>query len=256
MKYGIILTESNYSELQTLKQRIREQAEQSEHKYSYAHIAIIGTPLFEKFKEDESNLIKWIPNYLSSRPDTLKNSSTVAECKIYYSFEFHVDARERSEGFHNFNYGSLVETDGEYFGFYRPQNKGAVFYLFDDPRDYHKVTWKWEEEHPAPNKVGTITDSKMLAWVDWLRERRHVYEVIMSDRNYKVMQFLESVSEAAAGCKSCNIGKERGYITKNNIRFVYTISDGYIHKELKIDNSYSCDALSAFVLMSEGKYDK
>lgn len=255
MKYGIILTESNYSELQTLKQRIREQAEQSEHKYSCTSIALIGTSLFDKFKEDESNLIKWMPNFLSPS-DMLKNSSTVADCKIYYYFEFWHDARDGSEGFSNFSCGSLVEVDGEYFGFYRPQRKGAIFYLFDDARDYYKVTGRWEEEHPAPNKVGTITDSKMLAWVDWLRERRHVYEVIMSDRNYKVMQFLESVSEVAAGCKSCNIGKNRGYITKNNIKFEYTISDGHIHKELKIDRPYYGDALGAFVLMSEGKYDE
>ena len=93
----------------------------------------------------------------------------------------------------------------------------------------------------------------MQAWLDWLRLRRETYDAKVCAENDAVAAFLERVRAIDCGCKK-EIGEDRGYLVKNNIRFSYTISGRHVHTELKIDMPYGNDKLSDFLQMIAGEY--
>lgn len=250
-----IITGKNYGDIKKMMREVRYQAEASTdrfHRYASEHLYIIGEDLFNLFCHDYG--VEKLPS-VSAIDGRLKNNSTIAEVVAIYYTEYNYYADSASGSFDRVWRQAGIIVDGEILlaSFYRRETTAQLSFL-DDKRIYHQgLPYKWEEQNPHPNQVGLLTDKKVQAWLDWLRLRRDTYDAKVNAENDAVAAFLERVRAIDCGCKK-QIGEDRGYLVKNNIRFSYTISDRYVRTELKIDNQYGDDKLSDFLKMIAGEY--
>ncbi len=69
---------------------------------------------------------------------------------------------------------NLVEFDGVFYKFIKGWREST-----SQVREWaqtirpEELPLGWEKMHPAPNKIGVVTDAKMKQWANYLRERRN-----------------------------------------------------------------------------------
>ncbi len=257
-----IITKENYQSIAEIIATAKDMAKLNAEKgpnmnYAYERIHIVGHDLFMRFCEDRG--IDYKSLYFGCYGHSeLRNKSSIAKVETIYTVEYHYDGSTKTETWSNISKGSYVLVDGEILNasFYNSKTT-ADFSFFQDYRKYSdRLPNSWLIENPAPERVGVMTDKKVQAWLDWLRQRRDLYNEIENERNAKVAKFLESVRSAADKCSEVNIGETSGSLRSNNLVFTYQISDGgYIYPQIKVDHRGET-SLNTFMQMIAGSYGK
>lgn len=246
-----IFTIENISELASLMDETAKFAKSDEGKYCYKRFLIVG--------DDAAKCASVYgfskPNYTYAYSNReLKGGSEDAVILNAYYAEYHYDARNDSSGFSNAHKTTLVRYKGEFFEPYFYNSTTATLHIVFDMRTYHeKISAQWKREHPEPNRVGTLTDRKMEEWYNYLTSRREEYDRVVNEENAAIEKFLAQVREASAYCKEASIGDTQGHLRSNNLVFSYSISHGYISKEIKVDYRGS-NTLETFIKMIKGEF--
>ncbi len=257
-----IITEENYQSISAIKEATKAKAMQNAVKdpimdYASETIHIVGRSLFERFCADEDIDRRDVSSSYYGHA-AFRNKSTIATVDVIYRIEYHYDCRNNNGSWSRISKGDYIFADGEILSASFYHSKAAAdLSFFEDYRSYYtRLPNSWKKENPAPDRVGVITDKKIQAWLDWLRQRRDIYDGIENQKNAKVTEFLESVRNAAEHCEESRIGETSGSLRSNNLVFTYSISEGgYIHPQIKVD--YKGEAcLNTFLQMISGSYGK
>lgn len=263
MKY-IIINSENFADIEKVQESARVEimkryAVDQFDNYAHGDFAVMGEKALQMFRE------KYGYKLDGDRDEMKTDGKTRAKFIPYISISYYYDARDGGRGgltniYDRQNIGLLVEFDGVLMYSYNFDRKGAArgFYLFNDQTDYNKyLPYNWENENPKPNYVGTMTDKKAAAWVEWLRARKATADSEKARREGKVSAFLEKVRGFdTSKCKDFRISDKSGYFVRNGLRYTYEISDaGTISENIRVDSSYLMESrLDAFSKMAEGNY--
>ncbi len=246
-----IFTIENISELASLMDETAKLAKSDEGKYCYKRFLIVGDDAAKY--ASVYGFSKTNYTYAYSNGELKGGSENAVILNAYYA-EYHYDARNDSSGFSNAHKTTLVRYKGEYFEPYFLHGTTAILHIVFDVRPYHeKISAQWSQEHPEPNKVGTLTDKKMEEWYNYLTLRREEYDRVVNKEKDAIAEFLAQVREASAYCKEASIGDTQGYLRSNNLVFSYSISHGYISKEIKVDYRGN-NTLETFMKMIKGEF--
>lgn len=134
----------------------------------------------------------------------------------------------------------IVRYEG---GYYLPSHearkgKPCSFTILEDAINYNLYGGEWDKHHPAPNKVGVVTDKKMAQWAEYLRDRHDAALVNMHNKNNKVKLFLAKLESINPGsCKIFNCNERKGIIKKSGFCYSYLIDpSGYIFEKIEVDS--------------------
>lgn len=175
---------------------------------------------------------------------------------LYYGEYGYSTRNEHREYFTNMFRCTGVEYKGVIMEAITYHGKTASLHLpFDFRKYYNKIPRSWEEQHPEPNKIGSLNDRKAADWRQWLLARRAEYDRIIKDEKGAVTVFLEKVREASKNCDQnrSRINGISGSLYANNLIFSYTIDDGHINQKISVDyRGETC--LDTFLKMIDGKF--
>ncbi|UKK52705.1 hypothetical protein [Prevotella sp. E2-28] len=245
-----IFTIENISELANLMDEIAALAK-SRKDYCYKSFLIVGDDAAEY-----ANVYGFSkPNHTCAYSNgKLKGGSEDAVIQNAYYSEYYYDARNGSSGFSSLHKTTLVRYKGEFLEPNFCYGTTATLHIVFDTRIYHeKISAQWKQEHPEPNRVGTLTDRKIEEWYNYLTSRREEYDRVVNEETATITKFLAQVREVAAYCKDARIGDTQGQLRANNLVFSYSISKGYINKEIKVDYRGS-NTLETFTKMIKGEF--
>lgn len=245
-----IFTIKNISEFSNFMNEIETSAKSCDGEYDCERLCIVGDNAAE-YAEKHFGFTRPTHSYRNE----LKGSAKDAEIKNIYYAEWYYDARSDTHGFSTVFKRQCVCYKGEFLEpIFGNRATSAWFSFVFDMRTYHeKITNSWKNGHPEPNKVGTLTDKKLADWYEYLTARREEYDRVVRAENDTINQFLTQVRELAPQCKEARIGDVQGVLRANNLVFSYSISKGYIYKEIKVDYRGNT-SLETFAKMIKGEF--
>ena len=262
MYYDKIYDHDNFSQIENfMNERIaRTKENYKENEFngtSYARLAVCGDAAIQLYCETYG------AKFSSYKPFIKTDGKTRARFVRYITVEFHYDARPKTRGgslsSNCYNYGGVpfyVEIDGVKLDPTFDRNGKAVFRLFADGTDYNTyLPYNWDEMNQEPNKVGTITDKKLLEWVNWLQARKAAADAEKAKRENGVNDLFSRLQSLnTESFDDCILNASSGRIEKNGLVYSYHISPGgYIKEEIKVSYKVS-NKLESFLKMINGAY--
>ena len=268
MYYEIIKLD-NWQDLIKLRDKGEKRAKENYKKdqfngYTTEFFAIFGLDAIKRFEEEYGFKFK------NFQPDFKTDGKTSAKMIPYLVGEWYYDARNGGHGgladvYDHSTIYNLIEFDGVLLnpGFHRKAGETADFTLFNDSSIYREyLPYNYEQTHPTPQRVGTLTDKKLSQWKEWLLERKRVYDGIKNQNKDNADSFLNQVrSIDSSKCTEYDVQETRGRIVRNGIQFSYQISNRNIVStklEVCVDVRLHCksnlDLLEAWGKIVEGKY--
>lgn len=263
MQYTIITAE-NYSDIERIKRQVKNRVAQAMktdrfNNYGTECLSIQGREAIERFAA-EYDLGKL--TFSEFPTDGKTRARLVPHIEGHYYF----NARgEGSEGMTNFyaydGIRNLVEFDGLLLWPSFERNKSTcTFCIFNDCTDYRTyLPSSWENETPAPQRVGTLTDKKMQAWHDWLLARREAATQEMARREDEVEAFRRRIAAIdPATCQRYDVRENSGEIVRNGILYKFQIANGRVNDRIEVHYTTGWrdgkDRLQCFTEMCEGRY--
>ena len=263
MKY-IIIEQSNFDDIERIQKEAKVRVETSYKldqfdNYEQGTFAVLGKQAVQMFCNKYG--------YTFAGQETMKTDGrTSAEIVPLLTPSYYYDARSKEGGmieiYSNDKIGFLVKFGGVLLWHYKKNYNSDMrgFLLFNDDTDYNTyLPYGWEEEHPRPNYIGTITDKKIRDWVDWLLARKAAADAARDKANNKVAAFLEKVrSFDVTGCTKHQVTDTRGFFVRNGIKYSYEISSGgHIAEKVEVDYTFSMahgETLDKYKLMVSGSF--
>jgi hypothetical protein len=262
MKY-IIIEKNNFADLEKIQSEAKKRTDASykldqwQH-YEHGTLAIIGEAV-KMFCEKYG--------YTFAGEETIKtDGKTSAEIIPCITPSYYYDARDQRGGltdiYTHSKIGCLVRYNGVLLDHYKKHYNSDLreFRLFNDQTDYRTyLPYKWGENNPSPNFVGTITDKKINDWLNWLNLRKAAAEEVRNLSENRVALFMEKIRGFnTSGCSDYKITENSGYFVRNGLRYSYEIeTGGYISESIKVDttcNLSNVDTLGKFELMTTGNF--
>ena len=153
----------------------------------------------------------------------------------------------------------LVLFDGQIYSIYTGNKSAGAVSLFKDDYNYYKnyLPYRWEENNPAPQNIGTITDKKMTAWAEYLKQKRAAADQVFNEKQ-NAAAVLRSTLAALDGSKFdyIKINENSGQIIKNGLEYHFEITDTNTVRE-HIEVHYKApQTIAAFLDMIAGNYKK
>jgi hypothetical protein len=260
MYYNIIKS-GNFADIEKIQESARvdilkRYALDQWENYTHGDFAIMGEKTLNMFFNTYGGSV--------AEADEIKtDGKTRAAVVPYITVSYYYDARDGGRGGLSISkyirQNFIVSFDGVLLDSYTIDNKRQKwgFTLLNDNTDYNKyLPSSWYETHKKPQYVGTLTDKKAAAWLQWLKERKEAAEAVKTGREDKVAAFLAKVRQIdTTQCKEARIDEKRGYFVRNGLRYSYEISDGgRINEKLEIDYIFNHSTLEAFNLMVTGNF--
>lgn len=126
----------------------------------------------------------------------------------------------------------------------------------------------WEKLHPAPNKIGVVTDVKMQQWANYLRERRNAATEEKKRREQATKDILRNIAKMEKGAEKATRteintrGNISGRIVKNGLCYEWEIlENGRLQDKITVyysvgydPKTYSSTAAADFMQMTKGQY--
>lgn len=259
MNYNIIYA-GNFSDIEKIRENakndiLRRSQVDPWDNYVHGQFAILGDDAIKMFCQKYGyNFKEW---------DEIKtDGKTRAKLVPFITPSYYYDARDDRGGITNIythsKVGVLVEFDGVLLTSHIWNVKGGsrTFYLFNDDTDYNNyLPYNWEKENPKPNRVGTLTDKKVSAWVEWLKAKKRAALDEKEKRENSAGAFLNKIRQIdTTKCKEFRIGEKSGYLVRNGLKYSYEISEsGYISEKLAVHYSTG-STMETFLKMSEGNF--
>lgn len=154
---------------------------------------------------------------------------------------------------------NLVLFDGQIYSIYTGNKSAGAVTLFADDYNYYKdyLPYRWEEQHPAPQNIGTITDKKMIAWAEYLKQKRAAADQVFNGKQ-NAAAVLRSKLAALDGSKFdyIKINDKSGQIIKNGLEYHFEITESNTIIE-HIEVYYRTPQnIESFLQMIAGNYNK
>ena len=93
----------------------------------------------------------------------------------------------------------------------------------------------FEHDLIEPSKVGTPTDKKMWAWVDYLQEIEVLKADKIDERKNKEAVFFDKIKNSGLEVTHQSNNGKRGYIQTENFEFYFEVNnDGYISQKITL----------------------
>lgn len=260
MYYNIIKSE-NFADIEKIQESARvdilkRYALDQWDNYTRGDFAIIGEKTLNMFFNTYGGKV--------SEVDEIKtDGKTRAAVVPYISVSYYYDAREGGRGGLDISryirQNFIVSFNGVLLNSYKIDNKRQKwgFTLLNDNTDYNKyLPYGWEEQHPKPQSVGTLTDKKAASWLNWLQDRKAAAEAEKAKRGEKVAAFIAKVQKIdTTACKDFRIGDNSGYFVRNGLRYSYQITgSGNVSETLEVDYRIGGSKLDAFNMMVTGNF--
>lgn len=126
----------------------------------------------------------------------------------------------------------------------------------------------WEKLHPAPNKIGVVTDAKMQQWANYLRERRNAATEEKKRREQATKDILRNIAKMEKGAEKATRteintrGNISGRIIKNGLCYEWEIlENGRLQDKITVyysvgydPKTYTSTAAADFMQMTKGQY--
>lgn len=258
-RYDIITNENYKTQIETIFNKVENNAKASAHQYGQAYVLICGYDAIYRFKNDYLDNDAFIEETSAPRTDGKCSAELIPYiCTNVYCDMRDTNAKSHFSGSRYFSIDWLIKWGGEYYKLFDRRQKTSKLYIYDDPRKYWDyLPYNWDDMNPEPNQIGVLSDKKIIAWVEFINKKISAYNAIKDERENGVSAFLKKVRNFdLTGVTDYEITDRRGHITKNGLRFSYQINDhGNINTELKVyTNCGDYDYLANFALMSAGKY--
>jgi hypothetical protein len=232
--------------------------------YSHTPIAVLGEEAISVVRPLLRD--KCVSDVVWREPFDTDGKTSAKQIPVLYC-AYYYNARDKEQGFSSdWRIGTVILYRGRYLDFHRMYKaKTATFSLFN-PKVYgaelnEYIPSQWTEENPVPNMVGTLTDKKLDAWVDWLESRLNAYYEEKARRDLEVGDFLERISEQikkGVDFHSENIDKKQGSIVKNGLEFSWRIDKGIVSTKIEVHYTTGWkdgkDKLTCFEEMCRGEY--
>lgn len=227
--------------IESLKKEVREEAQRTKlyvYKYAYLYGEDAIRLFYDKYADGSS-----IDCFFQSAQGRLKNLKLSGSSKFVYiavvelSFDFR-DEKEymslkRVEKCVEFK-GAILDVLGEYKG------KTFSFCLYGE--EYFDPSRRICK---APQNVGTVTDKKMQAWVDYLRAEKAAQEADKNAKKEEVQKFKQELCEITGVSMEVLEGLEEGTIYGDMFRVGWYADEksGYCDLSIRMNWNHSMDTL-------------
>lgn len=259
-------TIKNYDrDLAKAKAAVMNRAKAADNGYAQESLVFWGEKSVARYIQEYPNC----ENYWGAPEDIPTDGKTRAKSvRIIDGADVYVDLRDKEATPSLTGRGTIctiIEFDGAYYEFYKGYgDKTYTVYEFNAPRiSCDDLPSGWEDSHPKPNGIGVITDSKMLQWAEYRRERRNAAREEKKRREKAIAAALRSIVkiERVAEKSWRDASGMRGEIVKNGICYKWQISEkGVIYDELRIYYTVGSDGVTFrntraadFLAMAKGK---
>lgn len=252
-----VITLENFEEIKNRLNVLAENAKTNNCGYS-ENLAVIGLDAIEKFKTvyAPEAIIRDTPNNLKT------DGKTRAELVPFIWVELYADNWEKtSKVIENRVYYSqkLVKFDGVIYSIYTGNKSAGTVQIFRDDYNYYRdyLPYNWEKENPEPQKIGTITDKKMTAWAEYLKQKRAAADQVFNGKQ-NAAAVLRSKLAALDGSNFdyIQINDKSGQIIKNGLEYHFEITESNTiiqHIEVYYKTPQN---IESFLQMIAGNYNK
>lgn len=252
-----IITIDNYSDIKTHVENLYNTALMAGECFG-GRLFIVGDEAIERFIKE------YAPNARIEEARTIKtDGKTSAQLFPYIMVDIQGDSRDSAGMVCSSCYyskGIFILYKGQYYELLRRYNENTGdIVLHNDPFYTEALSlclpYHWVSEHRQPNNVGTITDQKLDAWIEWLDERRAAAKAIQDERRERVSALMARLAQMdPTQFDKFKVSPNEGTLVQNGLEFTYNVEeDGNIHQLIKVHYSAGND-LDAFLNMAAGTY--